>query len=507
MTVAFNARHLLVEAKRNEAKRKLGLPGHVDFKERIESQPSDNYTPPVFLRKTATTDQYAEFGLILDELRELNEEHVGKRKREVEAYLHWIGWLQLLQDRLMAWLDSYLASRLERYDPRDKGNKFLQFMRLGEECNQLFQKLHGRHRTDYLILSGCMPYAIWLLYEGTFKSSLTQTDGEVLFNPDDCDPSTLRRARVCIRMVLQLGFFHDWLDGLLERARTALKPGELEAFESRPSGELLQELTLYASSIQEMRPFLVRNFNSAKSSVELSDGFTLAWLWGTRSGIANIAGSDCRMALHRQLATREHPYLVGVNQDGLLSSPEQPWLCTRGPAYDRSLPINLYIVSRFHDKLYSFYERIDKDRIRRRALGQRPGQAVPAAIDHAAAQSVPGTIDSQPATEASLALACQDLAEQLDGASTRAGRRVCGLRYEYLEKMLAQSFDCQIRQGKGSEIYISRPNGGRATIGKHGKNPECSSGKVRMLLRRLGIPEQSWIRRIYGYATHCGAPG
>jgi hypothetical protein len=506
MTVDFNARHLLIEAKYIQAERKL-VPGHVDFKERIESQPSDNYTPPVFLRKTATPDQYAEFGLILDELRALNEEHVGKRTREVEAYLHWIGWIQLLQDRLMAWLGSYLASRLERYDPRDNGNKFLQFVRLGEECDQLFQKMDGGHRTDYLILDGCKTYGTWLLYEGTFKSSLTQTDGEVLFNPTNCDPSTLHIACACIRMVLELGFCGDWLDRLLERVRTALKPGELEAFEGRPSGELLQELTLYASSIQEMRPFLVRNFNSAKSSVELSDGFTLAWVWVTRFGIANIAGGDHRMALHRQLVAKKHPYLVGVNQEGLLFNHEQPWLSTRGPAYDRYLPINLYIVSWFHDKLYSYYERIDKDRIRHRALGQRPGQAVPPAIDHAAAQSMPGAIDSQPATEAALALACQHLAEQMGGASTRAGRRVCGLRHEYLEKMLVQSFDCQIRQGKGSEIYISRPNGGRATIGKHGKNPECSSGKVRMLLKRLGIPEQSWIRRIYGYTTPGSAPG
>ena len=62
---------------------------------------------------------------------------------------------------------------------------------------------------------------------------------------------------------------------------------------------------------------------------------------------------------------------------------------------------------------------------------------------------------------------------------------------------LADRFGCEIRPGKGSEVTVYRAGGRIFTLGRHRRNDEVSSLIVKLLLKRLGISPQEWLKAVY----------
>jgi hypothetical protein len=250
----------------------------------------------------------------------------------------------------------------------------------------------------------------------------------------------------------------------------------------------MDELRRNTAGIQEMRPFLVHNFNPMKTLVQIGQGFHLAWDWATRFGIASIIGGDSEEEVLRSRESHSSRYLVRVDDDGRLLDPGKPWLCVGEAGYSgdgKALPANLYIVNLFHDRLYEFYDQIDFDSIRRRAIEKSHEQGKDEPVDAEADEEI--------------ALSCQDLAERIAEEKPAGPRRRIGsLKFQDLASFLERSFNVQVRQGKGSEVILSRPGVERLfRLGCHGNNPEVPSDKVRELLRRLAISKQEWLRVVY----------
>jgi hypothetical protein len=58
--------------------------------------------------------------------------------------------------------------------------------------------------------------------------------------------------------------------------------------------------------------------------------------------------------------------------------------------------------------------------------------------------------------------------------------------------------NCEVRQGKGSEVTVYRPGGRIFVLGRHARNDEVHSVLVKQLLHRVGIGQGEWLRAVSG---------
>jgi len=65
------------------------------------------------------------------------------------------------------------------------------------------------------------------------------------------------------------------------------------------------------------------------------------------------------------------------------------------------------------------------------------------------------------------------------------------LRLSHFAK-LVQALGVEIRNGKGSEIVFYRPEGKHFRIGRHVKDPKLFPGRMRSILRHVGVDAAEW---------------
>jgi hypothetical protein len=395
----------------------------------------------------------------------------------------------------MDWCRSYVERRLAQTNPKDRGDPFLQYNRLWlDELDPIFHPHlddssfeNETGSLDFVIVDECQTYAAWLLFERTIKRLLSwQRDGSVLVR--DYRPINPEVCQRVIGIVKTLGLHQDRLGEFLKAVREFGDVEKLSEFSRRESSYTLDLLKGRAMDIQEMRAYLIRNFDSAKTIIEVGRSLVLAWDWAVQYGIANILGVGTPTAAIEAIRSRHADYLVKVAPDGRLLDPKKPWIGTGSPEsgeVQSGLPENAYVLDLFYDRLLSFYDRIDFDRIRRRAKalthepeGDDESLAVP--------------------SDEILSVSCLDLAARVFKPDTKAPRRrIPALRLEGFLGLLTRSFGCQYKHSKGSEITVFRPGHKQFTLPSHGKNPEISTDVVKQLLKRLGISAMEWLRVVY----------
>src|SRR5262249_48053512 len=162
--------------------------------------------------------------------------------------------------------------------------------------------------------------------------------------------------------------------------------------------------------------------------------------------------------------------------DGVLTDMATPW-APSGRSHGRDeLALNLFVLERFHERLLSFYTRI-------------PSLQVGLSNSARAEQQTDAGEGSTEETTEVVALACRALAE--DGRSDETEdeepedaprRQIPRLRARRLIALLRKRFNCGVRQGRGSEIVISRTGGRPFILGMHKRNPEIHPVKVCQLL-------------------------
>ena len=150
----------------------------------------------------------------------------------------------------------------------------------------------------------------------------------------------------------------------------------------------------------------------------------------------------------------------------------------------RALVLNCYVLGLFHERLYSFYDRIDFERIRARARS--------------------GAADEPADDDEVLAISCQDLAHRDEAeagegppAPTPRRRPIRSVRLQRLLALLSDRFGCEVRQGHGSEITVYRRGGKKWILGCHKRDAHVPSEVVANLLKRVGIGLDEWLDVVY----------
>jgi hypothetical protein len=294
-----------------------------------------------------------------------------------------------------------------------------------------------------------------------------------------------------------------WLDGhlgrFLRRLAEGAEPRRLGELGALTDDELRRGLAATASEVQQMRPLLAVNFKPRKAALDFGPGLSAAWGWALGPGIANLTVGDGPEDLGRLLAEGKTRLAVGVNHDGLLLDARMPWVTAAQvelPGGRRPLALNYHLLERFHERLLSFYDKIDL---------RRAGAQILAAADGA-----PPPEDD--AVLAALAASCRELAEGEPDESGRAPGlphepateggprpgRLRPLRSGRLLLVLERDFGCEVKQGKGSEMTLYREGGRKFRLGHHGRSFEVRPLLLRRLLGRLGIAPADWLRACRG---------
>lgn len=458
--------------------------GLIDPGERIQHIPIEEYRPPGYLQKTATAHELKELDGILCEMNSINEEYVGSRSAEAEACLCVSGQYLPLIARIKAWCESYFGHRLRKVNGRDRGNGGRTYVRLFEEYGRIFGRLDGqRHAVNFVFLDECTAYASWLLcvcigYNLPVPPELSRIPPRLQVYPE--------RLSGHERELHRHGMLHDRLLLFVIGVTSCVDPDRLQSLASQDDSSLLSYLQSLADDVQQMRPFLVKNFNPQKTGVLLKTGQSVAlgWDWTTRYGVGALYGAGSQEALIQDIRSRRSRVGVTVGHDGLLRDGVKPWITAKN---ERRIPnvnclaVNAYILELFHEKLFSFYDQIDFSRMRDKA-------AQIAEIDD---------------DEQVLAASCQVLAESeiAPAIRTRAGQRcrrtLRPLRMQALLGWLTKRFGCEVQSGKGSEITAFRPGGRKCILRCHGQNESVHVIQLRRLLNALGISTAEWLEAVY----------
>lgn len=465
----------------------IDLPGlHlIPRDEQVRSQPPELYRPPPFLRKTATGEQYEELTVLLHRLWEANEEHVGENTLEVQVYYSVTGMYLDLAESLRRWSEIYFRSRADtrHLTPQVGNDPYILFVKRLEELDAILGRLNIRlHTLNSTFLSLAMEFVPWLLYrclwEDLIRVEVDDGKGWYFAAPGYCPPRR-QLARMAALAVGQ-GWADSHLDRLLDRVAHVADPRRLEEIASRPDGVLHDALARMAADIQEMRVLLVRGFRPARTALTLGDSLAAAWAWCIHAGIANLVVGNDVVEVGAAVEGNRTKMMVAVGHDGLLFDARTPWLKADGlgpVCGHRPLVLNYHVLNLFHERLFSFYDRIDFGRLQAEGLAQ--GEA---------------EIPSEEAVVAALAASCHDLGDQEEDEEADR-RRIRQLRSTRLLTVLADRFGCEVRQGKGSEVTVFREGGRKFTLGHHGRCVEVHPVVLRRMLGRLGISPGEWLRR------------
>ena len=104
----------------------------------------------------------------------------------------------------------------------------------------------------------------------------------------------------------------------------------------------------------------------------------------------------------------------------------------------------------------------------------------------------------EPSDEEFAAL-CQTIAEPMeDLALVESGfpSAFRAIRVQRLLTVLSDRLECEVRQGKGSEIVVFRSGGHHFRLGHHKRNSYVPTTVIKNLLKHVGITFEQWLDAI-----------
>jgi hypothetical protein len=449
----------------------------------VESPERKAFRLPAGLEKLLGVESKKEIQELLYDIYEINESMVGETL--LDAYILLNGSLEEddVIERGFAWARAYVARRVDRSNPRDQGCPYRRFLRLQGEMVPRLEKVGGGEDLDSwvtnvgpVLLDHVCRLISWSFFESTWMDDVEWfDDGQCAVHPRaDVDADVLASCH-------NLFALHQWwsaheFDVLMSEIGTALAESGCDPASDREERAAVE---LLADNIHQMKPFIVRNFQSSEAVVELPGG-RLAWFnWATgrRLGLLKIANPGDKAS-----STTPDHFTLSLGFGGRLECTVNPWRTAAtvdiGSQDIPPLTVNRVVLESVHDKLFSFYDPIDVESILARWKAAEPAE--PASVE-----------EEDEVIAASIAIAARLDSDEGERRST--ARIVSHLRLNQLRKILEGRLGCTARPGKGSELLVHRPGGQIAVVGRHKANPTVSAPGVRRILKRLGIGVSEWI--------------
>lgn len=442
----------------------------------IEPLAPELFRAPWFVAKTASQGLVDELNELLQDLRMVNEEHQGEPVLETLAFLNLSGRGLELQDSIVSWCGRYFEPRAhpDRMTPKDHNDPICHFFRLVEEFDNIFGTLAFKtNDVNYFVLKIPVLFTRWFLATRLCAGVISFDDVGMAIH------TKFKELAVAFQQDIgEGGWFAFVLDRFLRRIES--QDGVALSLASAMSeDELCQQIRLMASDLQEMRPFLIKNFHPERMVIRLADQLYGAWEWCLLFGtIAHIHVADTERQVLEKMYSRTGT-VVSIGTNGLMFDWRMPWDNTLAGAKDRvgsRLASNRHVLEQFYQKLYESYEKVNFDRIR----GTTPS------VDH----------DDANVEERVLA-SVVDLAARADvelADHTHPVGRLPQIRLEPFLVLLERKFGCEVKSGKGSEVTLYRSGGRKVVVGRHKRNRELHSSFVTLIIRRLGIRPSEWLQ-------------
>jgi hypothetical protein len=442
----------------------------------VETQEESDYRLPHNISNFVPQKMITELEDLFSVARNINNDLAGMRISEAQVVMAGDSRALAIAQELRTWAHNYVELRADKAKHRSGGPmtkfKYLYYELLPDlekviYTNKTVNRCFFSEFTDYLPWLIFQKYCAHLL-EVRFDQFALETFSRIN-SKDDVE-------RIFLTKILQLYQWHR--AGNLSHVLSLLDH-KLPKPESSPTtDQMLAKLERLAAEIAEMRPFLVHNFKPENILIEIAPGMIISWFWavGIGEGLVWIAPTIESM-LKQQRAKTSYLTLL-LNYDGLLTGYVTPWLSVDALVEnkDRALYLNLQIVEAIHAKLLSFYAKVDVQAIRDRYKKNQTTKTT-----------------SEPTLEEFAAI-CQTIAEPLDQNETTSEPTTFGaIRSQRLFSILAKNLNCEVRQGKGSEIVIYREGGHHFRLGHHKRNSYVPTPIIRNLLRHVGIDMQEWM--------------
>lgn len=460
--------------------------GHLELEDWIiENQTSSAYALPGVLSRFLKSELIEELTGLLASIRTINNQLTGMRISEAEVILTGDDRIKEIKRNLYLWADKYVSYRVGRTQDRDK-DKVRQFQKIYEEFLPQLEQIAFLEKTAHrCFLSSLTDYLPWRLFHNTCRSLIEiekSSDWSGRFRILSLD----MRTRAYLEHIVQIYQFtsENDLALILDHVNKCGNPTCGNSKIQKHDQSITDHLAELAFEIQEMRPFLLHNFNPEKSIIKVTDDLYISWRWATGFGIGIVLVARSKEAMLVQLHKHASHTVLSLSDEGILQCGPLPWIDTFTliEKHDNSLSANLHIVELIHAKLFSLYDRVDRDAILNRMRNRTEER------------------NESTLTDEEFAATCQILPESTEDLSLnqndaiKAPTRILGgVRVQRLLSILEVQLGCEVRQGKGSEIVIYRQGGHHFRLGHHKRNPYVPAMVIKNLLKHVGINFDEWI--------------
>ncbi len=420
-------------------------------------------------KKILGIEIYKSFKSLFNRICDLNNKHINKNIYELKVELNTSKEANLLRTDLNELGELYSIKRLE--ESKLKESNFNKFLRIKTEFLQSIRKFTYQENTIlHMFLfefeKVIRKYLISEIYDVRIDIRLSRQLNK-LEKINDEDSDELKRAKFFFKMTNTRSQIQEIL---------SFEEYDLSNY-SNDINTLKESIQILADNIVEIKPFIFRDNieNMYKSINIIENKLSLRWFWKHSNGIiGNITGFKFDQTIVRGAS-------LSIDLYGMLVEPSNSFLTTQKVYEDTKdinvFKINLYILEKFHDYLYSLYEKED---LSLNAIETYIGKDVKSENDDLKAMSIIST----------------SLSEKLYKPSKSYNIRR-NTTWQKFIKILVENFNCVVDyQGKGDDIKIYRKC--EDTTMYRTSDPKTKKREILVktqvnILKKIGINIEEWI--------------